>query len=244
MEKKTLLLLINPQRDFIDKQGCLYIIGGEEKIDKLASYININRNNIDDILIATKQRMPLNISHACYWKKMIHEKNEDPGASGLTTILKSEILNGKYTSPYKSKEELLEIFDRLPGNELYLWPRHCILGSWGASLPDNLISSLTWWSIDKRRPYHLLGYDDKDGEEWISLFSSSTRANKNTPLLENIIEQKFDEILVAGFHLDLEVNKTVSDMIERDELKGKVKVIKDLCILGKRGKMNEKIEYV
>lgn len=67
--KKNLLLIIDPQNDFVDTEGTMYIPGAEQAVKNLCRWISINRKNIHEIVVTQDTHRSYHIGHSAFWKE-------------------------------------------------------------------------------------------------------------------------------------------------------------------------------
>ena len=92
---RNLLLIIDPQNDFVNPDGSLYVDGAEDSIKNLCQWINENNKNIDEVFITQDTHMSYHIGHSCFWKEY-----PKPG----TKISYQNVLESDFT-PILSREE-------------------------------------------------------------------------------------------------------------------------------------------
>ena len=61
------LVVIDPQNDFCDPQGALYVPGAAEDVERLARLVDRLRDRIDDIHITLDSHRRVDISHPMWW---------------------------------------------------------------------------------------------------------------------------------------------------------------------------------
>jgi nicotinamidase-related amidase len=65
---KNALLIIDPQVDFCDPKGKLYVNGAEKDMERVAKFILQNKEKIDYIAITLDSHRPIDISHPAFWQ--------------------------------------------------------------------------------------------------------------------------------------------------------------------------------
>ena len=66
MKRNTQLLIIDPQFDFCDPTGALYVKGAEHDIARLATLINRAKDYIDDVRVTLDSHQPVHIAVSLY----------------------------------------------------------------------------------------------------------------------------------------------------------------------------------
>ena len=220
---KRLLLIIDPQNDFVDSKGSLYVPKAEIAIGKIAEKI---KNDIfDDIAITQDTHHKYHIAHPAYW---------NPRPAPFTQITVEGYRAGKYAPIlYPSTVDkpvdpfTLQYLESLPG-PLTIWPEHCLLGSWGWAFPDVLVNAIHDWEI-KIRPQHNVKIYQKGyiaNFEAFSLFTKSGELGfRPYASLDEFSE--YDEIVICGFAKDICVANTVKDMIDSGLYSGKLTIFEE-----------------
>lgn len=150
MRKKNCLFIIDPQRDFCNPEGALYVKGAEGDIYRLARFIKENTEEIDNLVVTLDTHQINDISHPNFWKD---DKGNSPAP--FTTITYNDLLNGKWIPKFE-KAEALNYLKTLEEQKEYphiIWPVHCLSGSKGACIDKNILTEIVNWSIKTDRMY-------------------------------------------------------------------------------------------
>ena len=62
------LLVIDPQKDFCDPTGALYVKGAEKDMERLAAMVDKNGDKIDDIRVTLDSHQKIHIAHPICWQ--------------------------------------------------------------------------------------------------------------------------------------------------------------------------------
>lgn len=143
--KKVHLLVIDPQHDFCDPSGALYVPGAEEDIKvRLPAMVRRLGKRIDDIHVTLDCHHLVDVAHPAMWKDSLGQ-NPDP----FTIISSQDIETGRWspvipslTRRFLSYTKGLEQSGRYP---LCIWPPHCLIGSLGNSVVPELFAALKEW---------------------------------------------------------------------------------------------------
>ena len=225
--KKSVLLIIDPQNDFVDSNGSLYIPGAEKGIDAMCKYIE--EDNPDHIIITQDTHQVNHIGHSEYWFG-----NPKP----FTKITIDDLDSKKYWPVDIDEDDCVEdyIYDylsKLPKKTHMIWPKHCIKGSWGHAFPNKLTEELISWS--KRND--LVSFEVRQKGEYpnAEMYSAISRIDESEDCLEyNELIKKlssFDQVYIAGFAKDVCVAWTVKDLLASGKFKNKLVFLKD-CMVG------------
>ena len=199
----SLLLIIDPQFDFVDKSGKMYVEGADTAVDNIVQFLVKNRDCFKDIVITQDTHQRFHISSQWFWDDKVK-----PG----TIITKEDIKSAKYI-PIATREEIdydlmFEGIDKY--GPITIWPNHCLEGTKGASIPLSLMREVNSWGVLKRRSYII----QKKGDiPVLESFSALTEENifGTKTFWRN---QKYDKIYICGFCKDYCVAYTVADMIK------------------------------
>lgn len=208
---KNLLLIIDPQNDFVNPEGTLYVNGGEKSIKNLSEWIKENKVEIDEIVITQDTHLSFHIGHSMFWSSC-------PPA--FSTIDPEEVLEGKYKSIDENEDSVAHLREYMKGiKELgkkhTIWPEHCILGSWGWCFPNDLVEALNIWSLCKKgKQYRIL---QKGLYPWGEAYSVFTYADGVDTLVGEQIStllHNSEKIFVAGVAKDYCVAYSVEDLVK------------------------------
>lgn len=223
--KKVKLLIIDPQNDFVDTIGSLYVKESEEMIKNLSKMILVNIDMIEDIVVTLDEHPYLHIADKEYW---ISSGKEHP--KEYTTVSKKDFLEGSWIPIVKG--DLSE--ENFPAEGITILPSHCKKYSYGAALPDTLTYALATWSS-----YH----SRKKGQPWTVNFIEKgifMGDDSEGIVLDKIVgkdperQKKLvnglgdcDKILIAGAAKDNNVAYAVRDLLEEPTLQRKLVFIED-----------------
>lgn len=226
MEKKgNLLIIIDPQNDFVNTEGSLYIDGAEKAMKSLCNFIRESGNKFSQIIVTQDTHQCFHIGHSVWWEQM-----PEP----FTKITLQDVIDKKYTPMNKYPMELLqEYFLKLPGQAHTIWPEHCIEGSWGWCFPKDLVEALNLYclkyinSTGIYNQYKVVQKGRLARKEMYSVFSYADRSGLD--LLTTFDD--FEKIYITGFAKDVCVAYSVKDLIQFGNVDGKL-VFLDSCMAG------------
>jgi len=143
--KENALLIIDPQNDFVDMPGAaLPVAGASEDLKRVARFIMANLKSLSKIIITLDSHRVVDVSHPTGWVDA-HGKPVNP----FTPISHQDVLDGKYSwtlNPQWAKEYTAKL--EASGGKLlqhFLWPEHCIIGSWGHNVYQPLADAVHAW---------------------------------------------------------------------------------------------------
>lgn len=210
------LLVIDPQKDFCDPNGNLFVPGANEDMKRLSVMVDRLKGKIDDIHVTLDSHHYIDIAHPVFWLNS-DGKNPDP----FTLISVEDVENGnwKTTNPQYNKRAL-EYVKSLRDNKRYglcIWPPHCLIGSDGYSVFPELYKSL----IDWEKQFAMVNYITKGSNMWTEHYSAVQAdvidpEDPGTLLNMNLIEvlENADIILLSGEALSHCLANTVTDIAD------------------------------
>ena len=142
-DRKDALLIIDPQNDFCDQRGSLYVEGAAADIARLAKHISAEPHRYDGIYVSLDSHDVIAIFHPRYW---VDEGGAHPAP--YTAIVKADYgskwrpanpANGRHTDSF------FEAMDRKGILSLMIWPEHCVVSTWGHQIADTLREALATW---------------------------------------------------------------------------------------------------
>ncbi len=161
------LVIIDPQNDFCDPNGSLYVPGADEDIKRLAGLVTRLRDKIDDIHITLDSHRKVDISHPVWWKD---SSGKHP--SPFTLIAAADLEAGRWstTMPSFHKRSLLylrslEASGRYPHT---IWPEHCLIGDEGHNVAPELAAAVHDWE----ERFAQVDFVTKGSNPWTEHFSA------------------------------------------------------------------------
>lgn len=225
------VLIIDPQKDFCDPNGSLFVPGADKDMDRLAVLLSRLKNKIDDIHVTLDSHHLIDIAHPLFWINS-EGKNPEP----FTLISDEDVENGtwKTTNP-QFQQRALDYVRTLKANNRYLlciWPPHCLIGSEGYSVYPGVYKELTEWE----KGFAMVDYVTKGSNLWTEHYSAvqadvpdpqDPGTMLNTKLIETLEEA--DIIALSGQALSHCVANTVRDIADNfgDENIEKMVLIED-----------------
>jgi len=219
--RKIHLLTIDPQNDFCiangpgGEKGALVVGGADADMTRLAAFITKNKKRIEEIHCTLDSHQTVHVAHPIFW---VNSKGEHPNP--FTVITSDDVKNGTWKASYPPFQKQAQRYvDTLAANKRYalvIWPPHCIIGSWGASIVPAVSNALIDWETEK---FNKVDYVPKGSNFFTEHYSgikadviddndSSTKLN--TVLIDALTTA--DEILITGEALSHCVASTIQDI--------------------------------
>ncbi len=140
--KKAHLLIIDPQNDFCEKSGALYVPGADSDMNRLADFIDKYQKQLTSITVTFDSHKSFHIANPIFW--IDAQTGTHPEV--FTTIRHQDVLNGRYFTSIASHQRIAEYYvGELEHNgryELCIWPPHCLVGSQGANIYGPLFDAI------------------------------------------------------------------------------------------------------
>lgn len=213
-----MLLIIDPNNDFADSHGSLYVPNANKAIEAIAHYIN--ENNPEAIAISLDTHRRYHVGHCAYW--------QGEGVQPFANVRAEDVENGRIAPVFAPKEQVLAYLHDMEsqGRVHTLWPEHCLVGSWGWACPNALVQALNAWDNlhHSQRPLHFYQKGEYPDAEMFSIFSYVNEATPNTHgklVLDQLAQ--YDEVVVCGFAKDYCVAESVKDLRNDPRFEGKLR---------------------
>jgi len=208
------LLVIDPQNDFCNPNGALYVPGAENDMKRLAGLVLRLKDKLADIHVTLDSHRRVDISHPLWWKDS-SGKRPDP----FTIITTEDMKQGKWTTTQpsfftrtKAYLEALEATGRYPH---LIWPEHCLIGDEGHNIVPDFSEAVHEWE----ERFAAADFITKGSNPWTEHFSGvkaevpdpeDPTTQVNTSLIQTL--EDADIILLAGEALSHCLLSTVEDI--------------------------------
>jgi len=216
MSKKVHLLSIDPQNDFCDPTGNLYVTNAEKDMNNLAEMIIrlTDNHKLDDIHVTLDSHQLGHIANPMFWqdKNCNHPKP-------FTAITVSDVENGIWGPIFPHwRDKFLGYLRSLENNKRYIhviWPPHCIIGSWGHSIYPCVEKAIQYWAYKEKA---FVDYVAKGSNPWTEHFSAVKADvpdnDPSTQINSRLIDilNNADIILITGEALSHCVANTIRDI--------------------------------
>ena len=211
------LLVIDPQNDFCDPNGSLYVPGAQEDIDRLARLVDRMRGKLAQIHVTLDSHRKVDVSHPI-WFKSGRGRHPDP----FTVITASDLERGVWTTTQPSAfPRTLAYLEALEASGRYphvIWPYHCLIGDEGHNVASKLAGAIHAWE----ERFAMADFVTKGSNPWTEHFSAvqaevpdpdDPTTQINSGLIETLEEA--DVVLLAGEALSHCLANTVRDIADK-----------------------------
>jgi nicotinamidase/pyrazinamidase len=198
MNTQNALLIIDAQYDFCNPKGALFVEGADADMKRLANWIKANKSKIEHISVTIDNHPVNDISHPSFWQDC-HGNFPNP----FTTISVQDIHEGKWVPRFYHKEAIhyVESLEQQGEFEHFIWPYHCLIGSRGAAIDENIMEALIEWTSDGKF-YQVVTKGTNPLTEHFGIFRANIPiANRpETQLNQALIDLlgKYQNVFLAG----------------------------------------------
>ena len=208
------LLVIDPQMDFCDPHGSLYVPGADRDMDRLAAMIRRLRSKWTAIHVTLDSHRKVDISHPIWFK-------DSAGAhpAPFTVISAADLEAGRWSTTRPSAfNRTLEYLRALAATGRYphvIWPYHCLIGDGGHRVWPELSAAIHEWE----ERFAIADFVTKGSNPWTEHFSavqaevpdpSDPTTQLNTELVRTL--EQADVVVLAGEALSHCLANTVRDI--------------------------------
>ena len=134
------LFVIDPQNDFCDPTGSLFVPGADKDSDRLACLVSRLGTKIKSVFVTMDSHHLFDIAHPSFWV----DRNLNPPPA-YTIISAADVKAGVWrpANPSLTKwaEEYTQGLEAKQKFALCIWPPHCLIGSWGNNIYPSLYKS-------------------------------------------------------------------------------------------------------
>ena len=230
--KKTVLLLIDEQVDFIHEDGALSVPGAVDDTKRIIEWIFDNVGDITRIIASLDSHVPIQIFSPAWWV----DRNGQP-PSPFTLIPSEDVASGKWQPLYEMEwsKEYVKRLEEDAKKQLMIWSYHTLIGTPGHSITPALYEAITYHAAARQTQAQLVIKGKIPKTEHYSIFEPEVKPDElehggiNTQLLEQIAG--YDTIYVTGQAKSHCVLESVTSMMryfaDRPEVIDKIHVIQD-----------------
>ena len=165
---KVHLVVIDPQFDFCNPKGSLFVKGAEEDVKRLAVMVYRLGGRLDDIHVTLDSHHYVDIAHPSFW---VDSNGKHPAP--FTIIEPQDVESGKFTTTNPAfLPRALAYVRKLAKNGRYplcIWPPHCLIGSAGYQVDETLFQALVKW---EEQCFAMVNYVTKGSNFWTEHYSA------------------------------------------------------------------------
>lgn len=227
----SVLLIVDPQNDFVLPDGALPVKGAVEDMQRLISFIE--STSIDKIIVTMDSHMPVHIASPCYWSGANGQEPEP-----YAVISAKDVESGVWTANYDSKdaEVYLKCLESV-GKQHIIWPPHTLYTTAGWEIYEPLNKVLQAWSEKTGREVKIYpkGLQSHKTEMFSSVMPEVSMDEEKDKLRAKWFLDMFDgfdSIYIAGEAENFCVKETVKSMAKmRPELISRLVILRSCMSL-------------
>lgn len=145
---QVILLIIDPQIDF-HEGGSLAVPGSSKDAERIAKMIREHKTQIGEIFVTLDSHHKKHIAHQAFWSDREDGKGNPPGL--FSSITAKDLEEGKWFPKDLSLKNhckaYAEKLKKAKNNfDLIIWPDHCLIGTVGHAVQDDIQLALREWS--------------------------------------------------------------------------------------------------
>lgn len=208
--KKAKLFIIDPQEDFCNPKGNLFVPGADEDMKRLAKMIRENLDSISDITITLDSHHKVHIAHPIWW---VGSDGKHPNP--FTLISDEDVLNGKWRAFNPDlQERSLKYVQTLKA--ICIWTEHCLIGTPGHNVVPEVMDALLQWEGKFRLVNKVTKGSNIFTEHYSAVKADVEDPEDKTTMLNyklvGALKDGDEDILIAGEALSHCIASTVTDV--------------------------------
>lgn len=226
---RNALVVVDPQNDFCDQRGSLYVDGAAMDIARLSRYIGTKGEEISSIFVSLDSHDSVAIFHPGFW---VNGADEHP--SPYTQIAPADLLSGKWkvlsAENRTFAERTFSAMERKGAETLMIWPKHCVISTWGHQIADTLREALQGWREKTGKAVRYVFKGENPFTDQFSIFEGVDDSYPETAFNESLFRRlsKFETVTFAGEALSHCVQESVLHYMNRlDSVKQTVLLLAD-----------------
>jgi nicotinamidase-related amidase len=226
------LVIIDPQNDFCDQRGSLYVEGASADIVRLSAHVAKSGKKYSDIFISLDSHDAVAIFHPGFWVGA-DGRNPEP----FTSITGEDLASGKWRASSESyQKNALGAFSAMKAKNiasLTIWPEHCVISTWGHQIADGLREALRAWREATGRAVRYVFKGENPFTDQFSIFEGLDSSHPQTAFNEPLFEclSSFASVTFAGEALSHCVEASIMSYTGRLGGAGKTRKKQNLLLL-------------
>lgn len=212
------LLLIDPQNDFCDPKGALYVAGADQDCVRTANMIKRLGKKLNRIYSTFDSHSQYQIFHPMFWKK-----RDGNVVDPFTQIKNADVVSGEIVPVdpnmldwAKSYTKALEDGQRYA---LVIWPYHCLIGTPGWCMNTEIMQSILQWERDNYRSYRAITKGSCFKTEHYSAVKAEVEVSEDPTTQLNmrgliVPMEEGDMVIIGGQARNFCVANTVRDIMK------------------------------
>ena len=195
-KRRTLLLAIDVQNDFMEDIGSLAVSGSRGDVQRLTTWMYHHIDSLTQVICSLDCHAMMQIFHPVWW---IDQAGKHP--EPFTIISVADVVSGKWRATHGETERslaYLRALEETGKKELCIWPYHCLEGSFGAKLEGAFTQMLYFHAAARGTSPTLIYKGQNPYTEMYGIIKAEydAEAYVNHEVLHAIAE--YDAVYIAG----------------------------------------------
>ena len=197
--RRVILLLVDPQIDFIHDDGSLSVPGAVDDTSRTIEWLYHNIESITSIAASLDSHIPAQIFFAPWWKNAAGE-HPDP----FTPITSADVEAGRWKPVFEPEwsRQYVRALESDAKKELMIWPYHTLIGTPGHTITPALYEAIVYHAAGRQSQPTFVHKGSIQKTEHYSLLEPEVKVldhpqgHLNTAFLQVLAE--YDLVYVAG----------------------------------------------
>jgi len=231
--KKVDLVVIDPQEDFCNPSGALFVKGADADMKRLSTFVKRTQKKLHDIHVTLDSHHMVDVAHPVFWKDT---KGNNP--KPFTIITAQDVKDGVWSPSlpgcFQRMVNYVTALEKGQRYPLCIWPPHCLIGTPGAAIVPELAKELNDWCATNLSTIDFVAKGSNPFTEHYSAIQaevpdpSDPKTSINAEFVQTLMEA--DLIAVAGEAGSHCLANTVRDIVKQfqdDKLVAKIVLLED-----------------
>jgi nicotinamidase-related amidase len=231
-ERRRLLLLVDPQVDFIHEEGALSVPGAVDDTRRTIEWVFSNLDRITDVAVSLDSHIPLMIFFPTWWVDG-EGRHPDP----YTPISVEQVQSGQWKPVYEKEWSQLYVqaLESEAKKQLMIWPYHTMIGTPGHAVTPALAEAIAYHAAARNAQPEYLIKGTIARTEYYSLLEPEVkdpqddRGELNQAFLEQLMS--YHAVYVAGQAKSHCVLESIGSIVDRygdqPEMMSKIHLLED-----------------
>jgi nicotinamidase/pyrazinamidase len=198
-DRRTILVLVDTQVDFIHRDGTLSVPGAIDDTRRTIEWIFRNTPRLTTIAASLDSHVPIQIFFPTWWAG---PRGEHPAP--YTQITNADVAAGRWRPLYEPEwsEQYVAQLEAQAKKTLMIWPYHTLIGTTGHTMTPALYEAVAYHTAARQSPPLFLSKGSIPETEHYSILEPEVKVpgkpqgGLNTAFLDMLAE--YDEVTIAG----------------------------------------------
>lgn len=196
---RNALVIVDPQNDFCDHRGSLYVDGAFADIKRLAAHVAEAGGRYSDIFVSLDSHDVIAIFHPRFW---VDGNGNHPAP--YTMIAQEDFSSGRWRAAAPENEapaaRTLAVVKEKNLGGVMVWPEHCVISTWGHQISDTLREALSLWREKTGKAVRYIFKGENPYTDQFSIFEGVDDTWPDMAFNETLFETlcEFDTVTFAG----------------------------------------------